>query len=263
MKQQPIETLELIRGWGFSTVEIAVFLDWSAARLHEELERHELRVCSLAGPPLHPDGKCKYYVDWAIEYLEIFGTSNLLLQSSAESFRENQEDLWENAYDEIADLLAEVTRDLAKSDIRVRYHCYPYDFKLIDGKALVSRLFARDDVLDTLALQLDTYWLNYGQTDPDAYASLPVDSVHLNERDEHGCCCVLGTHEEKCEKYVRPLIHREKPIDWILENDPSDEKALSEDKRMTDTLKKCFAQWPEFWRRLAQPAQDQVSQEIP
>lgn len=254
MKQQPIETLELIRKWGVSTVEVAVFLDWSAARLHNELEKHQLQVCSLTGPPLDPDYESKYYVDWAMEYLEIFGTSTLILQSSAESFRENLKHQWENTYDKMADLLVEVARDLAKSGIRVSYHCYPYDFELIDGSPLVSRLFVREDSANNLGLQLDTYWLNYGQTDPGNYASLPVHSVHLNERDEEGCCCVLGTNEDKCAKYIRSLIRREESIDWILENDPSDEQALSDDKRMTDTFKKCFIEWPKFWHLVAQLA---------
>ncbi len=254
MKRQPIETLELIRAWRVSRVEIAVFLDWSAARLHNELEKHELKVCSLVGPPLEPGRKSNFYLDWASEYMPLFDTKNLVLQSSAESFQEDPKHQWEDTYDKIVDLLVEVARDLTKSDIRVSYHCYPYDFELIDGNPLVSRLFERDEFLKNLGLQLDTYWLYYGQTDPNAYASLPVHSVHLNERDELGRCCVLGTYKEKCAKYIRPLIHRDEPIDWILENDPSDEHALSHNKHMTDTFKKCFKEWPKFWRLVSQPA---------
>lgn len=250
LRAQPDQILQLIKEWNFPAVEVAVFLDWSAPKLHDKLRKHDIKVCSLTGPALNPVHKPKYYVDWAKEYLEIFETRTLILQSTVDAFTENAKDKWEKAYKKIADLIVEVACDLAESDVRVSYHCYPYDFESNNGEVFVSRLFGCDDVPDNLGLQLDTYWLNYGQTEPDTYASLPIHSLHLNERDVNGRCCVLGTYEEKCAKYIQPLIKQGHPIDWILENDPTDEEARRDDKYMTDTFKKCFAEWPEFWRSL-------------
>ena len=99
-----------------------------------------------------------------------------------------------------------------------------------------------------LGLQLDTFWINHAQIDPQAYATLPVNSVHLNERNEDGHCCVLGTHEDKCVKYIRPLKNHREHTNWILENDPKDEYAYpNDDTKMLETMRQCFNSWPSFW----------------
>lgn len=250
MRREPIETLELIQEeWGIDTVEVATYLDWRATEFSRQLERHGLKVCSLAGPSLSAERDSKYYVEWAKKYLVVFKTSTLVLQCPRTDTHEcSDNNMPRNTDEDIGPLLIKVAQDLDQYDKRLSYHCYPQDFASVGEQSFVSRLFARTDVPNNLGLQLDTFWLNHGQTNPDAYARLRVHSVHLNERDEEGRCCLLGTDEEKCAKYIRPLMKRKQPIDWILENDSSDEKAQNNDKQMTDTIEKCIRQWPVFWR---------------
>jgi len=250
------ETLSLIGAWGFSQVEVAGFCDWKAADFAKELRHHKLRVCSLVAPPLKPGRGSSFYVTWAREYLELFETTTLILQCSTKDFPSGRRDRWMTRYQEVTSVLLEVADELSRSGVRVSYHCFPHDLAPFDGTCLVARVFSRDSIPSNCGLQLDTFWWNYAQAEPDVCRLLPVHSVHLNERDDNGHCCPLGTHDDRCVKFVRPLIRRQEPIDWILENDPSDEAAMHNDSLLPTTVKQCVSLWPQLWHSLAASPED-------
>ena len=104
---------------------------------------------------------------------------------------------------------------------------------------------------DNLGLQLDTYWLQAAGVGPSTYSNHSVHSVHLNEREDGGQNCVLGTDPERCANFVRPLIDREPPIRWILENDSSADNIEDQENQMLNIIKTCLTSWPQFWEKLA------------
>ena len=177
LRSQPVQAFKLIQTWNFSKVEVNVFLDMRAPDLNDMLREHQLQAHGLAGPPLKLIREPRYYIDWAKEYLPIFDTRILILQSRIKIFPEKTENQWKKNRDQIVDLIIEVAKYLEKDDIRVSYHCYPFDFKLIEGQSLVSRLFDREDLPENIGLQLDTYWLHYGQIKTDVFSSLRIHSI--------------------------------------------------------------------------------------
>jgi sugar phosphate isomerase/epimerase len=247
--KEPLETLDLIQEWGVTTVEVAVYLKWNAIKFQDELNKRGLSTCGLAAPPLNLDREVSYYVGWAKQFLSIFKTNTLLLQSPTPlQFTENRQEHIEIS-EKLASLIVNITEALGK-EIEVSYHCYPHDFVQVNGSSFISRLFSREKCPPNLGLQLDTYWLGFSDTSTDTYKSLPVHSIHLNERDREGKCCVLGTQEPSCFKYLRPLLGRNLPIKYILENDPTDEQAKADDQLITNVFEKCFKDWPTIWQKL-------------
>ena len=237
---KPIETIELIKQWGISKVEVTGFCDLKPSELKGYLQDSKLAVCGLGAPPLKAGHEPSFYSNWANTYLPFFETDLLILQSSREGFS------WKTRLD----LIAKVAQEMADPTIRVCYHCYPYDFELFQGRSLISTLFSLNAVPGNFGLELDTFWLNFAGVGPDAYEGLPIHSVHLNERDAEGRCCLLGMDEAKCLKYIRPLATREPRINWILENNPDEKYAFEEITGMIQLMGECIEAWPKLWRRI-------------
>lgn len=235
--------------WGISSVEIAGFFEFEAVRLYKELTNYHMKVCSIVAPPFTKGRDFSFYCEWVDKFPPIFETNTVILQSLPENFIGTETGI-KKTCDVLGELIVKIALKLDKSNVRVSYHCFPHDFQLVDGQSFVSRLFARSDTPDNLGLQLDTYWLSVSGIAPSTYANLPVHSVHLNERDEQGRNCLLGTNKNKCVKYIRPLIKRESPINWIIENDSADGEAKSNDVKMMNTLHQCIVSWPKFWDSL-------------
>jgi sugar phosphate isomerase/epimerase len=249
MARQPNETLSLIEMWGISAVEVAGFFNSEAKKLQQELASHHLRTCSLIAPPIKTGRDFLFYQEWINKYLEIFQTKIIVMQSLQENFLVKNTSEHTKNCDAISELLIRIAHDLKKSGILVSYHCFPHDFQLVNNQSLISKLFALDTP-SNLGLQLDTYWLNAGNVSPSNYSELPVHSAHLNERDAQGRNCVLGTDKNKCIKYIKPLVEREPSINWILENDSSDNMSKNNDGDMIETIRQCFVSWPKFWDSL-------------
>lgn len=159
---RPADTLSLIEDWGISTVEIAGFFEFEAGSLQEELTNHHITVCSVVAPPFRTGREFSFYCKWIDKYLPIFGASTIVLQSLPENFRSDETNSYKKTCEAIVDLIFEIAREMHKSSVRVSYHCFPYDFRLVDGQSFVSQLFVRSDVPDNFGLQLDTYWLRVG-----------------------------------------------------------------------------------------------------
>jgi len=256
MEMQPMETFDLIKRLGFSAVEVPGFFGLKANDVQKQLKLRSLKICSLHGPLLRMENKHEFYSKWAKEYLEIFETNTVGFESSPKDFLSSEKSQWVHKYNIITDLVIDIAQDLAQYEKQVSYHCFPHDFEMFEEQPLISRLFAREDVPPNLGLQLDTFWLNHAHTEPQAYAALPVHSVHLNERDEEGHSCMLGTEKEKCAKYILPLKRRRKPINWILENDPVDKYEYPNDAKMIDIMHQCINGWPSFWHTLASSSKE-------
>src|SRR5258706_15860966 len=81
MQRMPEETLELIKGLGFDTVELAGFFDRPTTHLKNDLQRHGFKVCGVHGPSvnLKQERDVNFYTDWARKHLRRFNTNTLAL----------------------------------------------------------------------------------------------------------------------------------------------------------------------------------------
>lgn len=250
MFEKPKETFKLIENW-FSGVEIAGFFNWDAYEFRNKLKPKNLEVCSIHGPLLRIGNNLQFYVDWAKEYLDLFETNTLVFETSVRDIPEAKDSIKQKYQENISTLITKIATELFKYNKKVSYHCFPHDFTKINGSSQIERIFLSSELPENLGLQLDTFWLNYANVNPEIYSDLPVHSVHLNERDNDGHCCELGTNEEKCIFYVEPLAKRKVSIDWILENDPADNELKTNDSLMIKTMEKCVKEWPDFWSRIS------------
>jgi len=238
----PDETLDRVKGLGISSVEVAGFFNDEAARLAGQLSQRTLRVCGITGPALRENRHSRFYITWALTYLPLFNARAFNLHTDPRGFAEFSRD-------SLVRLVIEIARELEKCSITVGYHCYPHDFDSTGGDSFMSQLFSAPGVPQNLGLQLDTYWLHFGSTDPSVYAPFPVSSVHLNERDEAGIARILGTDEQRCSQYIRSLVARNNPpANWILENESADR--ADDEPTDDDVLQACIEGWAAYWETL-------------
>ena len=247
--EDPAGTLSLLREWGVSTVEVAGCFSFTANELQWQLNANSMQVCSIVAPPIRDGRDLLFYKDWAKRYLDIFSAKTIVLQTLPMNFEGASEKGCANACNDISDLLLNLASDMQAQNVKLSYHCFPHDFKPIMGASFLNRLRQNGDMPKNLGLQLDTYWLRMANVEPSSYSKYVVHSVHLNERDQDGHSCVLGTDQSVCADYIRPLLERETPINWILENDSAIVKDARGDKLEIATLRQCVYTWNEFWRQ--------------
>ncbi len=252
METMSSETLDLLADLEISAVELAGLFNWTRQDLKAQLTTRHLQVYGFHGPDLNPNEEPALYAKWALRYFDLLNSRKVAFETNPELFRDDNKAEWEKTYASIAGLLVEIARHLGV-DHRVSYHCFPHDFFVLDGRPLLMRIFDQPNLPPNLGLQLDTFWLNEAQVNVRTLSSLPVHSVHLNERDTFGQCCVLGTYPEKCRDYVRAIIKDHASVNWILENDPCDEIALTDNPPHLRTICECVEKWPAFWASLFDP----------
>ena len=145
IEAQLSDALELVKRLGFSTVEVSGFYGLKATDVQRQLRLHNLKICSLHGPLLRMENEPEFYSRWAKEYLKIFETDTLGLESSPKDFLPDEKSKWVEKYNIITDMIINIAGDLAQYGKQVSYHCFPHDFEMVDGQSLISRLFARKD----------------------------------------------------------------------------------------------------------------------
>lgn len=252
-----------IKYWGISRVEIAGFFAFDAFRLKKSLDQHGMKVCSLVAPPINKGRDIDFYIHWAKNYLPIFNTNTLVLQSLPENFSGTESADHVKNCDAVCHLLIELSEHLNKTGILLSYHCFPYDFIYFDDTSVLSKL-KRRNVPENFGLQMDTYWLRMAKVEPSTFSDYNIHSVHLNERNPEGNNCILGTDAGICENYIRPLLENHAEINWILENDSATDCVRENDKDMIDTIRKCVETWPDYYQKLiAKPLASDILQEVP
>jgi hypothetical protein len=262
MNQRPSETLALLQSWGIKTVEVAGFFNYEAKRMKEDLSGHNLNIGSLVGPPFKAGRDMDFYRSWLEKYIPIFDTKTIVLQSLYEIFQNSNSNNFDKICDTWVSLYFKIAEELQHQDIKLSYHCFPHDFKVINNHSFISRIFESKDSPGNVGLQLDTFWLKAGDIEPLNYTQWPVHSFHINERNERGDNCLLSYDGAKFIKYIKPYIHAGNQINWILENDSSDIIAKENDGKMLDTLKKCIFEWPTFFDSLGSNASQPLKEEI-
>jgi hypothetical protein len=258
LEQDADAALSLLSEWGVSNVEVPGSFAFRAQDFQKLLLRHGMKACGIIAPPIRrARSSLSFYQEWARSYLDIYSTDTIVLQSLPEIFGGG-----DDATNAILALLLGLADTLRAQNVKLSYHCFPHDFISRRGLSVIEHLRHTPDAPDNLGLQLDTYWLRIAKAAPSLYSGHLVHSVHLNERDAEGRCRVLGSNPDVCVKYVRPLVERQSPIKWILENDAASAQLQNGDSWMIDTLRQCVARWDAFWKEMAQlPLPDGVTAE--
>jgi sugar phosphate isomerase/epimerase len=252
MESTPSQVLNFVKNQKFSAVEIAGFFTMSASSLLWELEQRKIKVCGIHGPTLKQDRPANFHTSWARQYTELYKTKTFCIESSPTSFQRDPTSDGGKAYSRMVQLLRQIASDLMQDGIRVSYHCFPHDFAPLDDRPLVAKLFEGSSS-PNLGIQLDTFWLYRSGRSIEALLQLPIHSVHLNERDNEGHCCLLGTNREKCFNYAKALAASDQRIDWILEFDTSEQARGASDAKQFQKIEECTLNWPAFWASLKKP----------
>jgi len=144
-----------LREIGYESVEVAGLGDGVVERFGDELRRSGLKACAAHSSlnRLHEQmdvvaGECKL---WGCEYV--------VVPSLPASYRSRQ------GFERFAAEATELAALLGGHGIKLAYHNHAYELQRFDGATGLERLLAAADP-GVLAIELDTYWLQFGGANP-------------------------------------------------------------------------------------------------
>jgi sugar phosphate isomerase/epimerase len=144
-----------IREIGYQSVEVAGLGDGVAGRFGEELRRSGLKACAAHASldRLHAqiDAVARECMAWGCEYV--------VVPSLPELYRSHQ------GFRRFAAEAADLAARLAGHGIQLAYHNHAYELQRFDGATGLDTLLASTDA-QALAIELDTYWLQFGGANP-------------------------------------------------------------------------------------------------
>jgi sugar phosphate isomerase/epimerase len=149
------DVLGRLREIGYESVEVAGLGDGVVERFGEELRRSGLKACAAHASlnRLHDQldvvvGECK---QWGCEYV--------VVPSLPASYRSRR------GFERFAAEATELAAPLAGHGIKLAYHNHAYELERFDGATGLETLLASADP-GVLAIELDTYWLQFGGANP-------------------------------------------------------------------------------------------------
>jgi sugar phosphate isomerase/epimerase len=147
-----------LREIGYESVEVAGLGEAVVDRFGEELRRSGLKACaahaSLDRLNKQMDlvaGEC---TQWGCEYV--------VVPSLPESYRSRQ------GFERFAREATELAARLAAHGVKLAYHNHAYELQRFDGVTGLETLLESVDAR-ALAVELDTYWLQFGGANPAAW----------------------------------------------------------------------------------------------
>ena len=88
------------------------------------------------------------------------------------------QDKGSDGYKEFGEKLNELGSVMKKAGIQLYYHNHAFEFKKINGKDLFDYMIEVTDPA-LVKLEVDVYWLQYGDIDPIAFLQRHADRCHL------------------------------------------------------------------------------------
>lgn len=173
-----------LREIGYRAVEVAGLRPSLAGRFGEELARADLIACAAHAPLERLTGDLAAVAaecgEWGCRYVVIPSLPNEY-RSGAGVRRFVQE----------AD---DIARELRPFGLKLVYHNHSFELERWDGQTGLEALFGATPA-QTLLAELDTYWLQYGGTDPAEWIlrlKKRVPLVHMKDMDIVGGKTVMA-----------------------------------------------------------------------
>jgi len=164
--------LKMVKEIGYDYVEFAGYYGKTAEEINFLLKKHELEAVSV-----HQG------LDWfinegqvAIDFLKTIGVKYSAIPWYAV-------DEFFNNWDSTMEKFTQIGELLKKNDIQLMYHNHDFEFKKIDGVAIIDKMYSTIPN-DILQAEFDTCWIHYAGNEPASYLrkySGRTNIVHLKD----------------------------------------------------------------------------------
>ncbi|MDQ8739462.1 sugar phosphate isomerase/epimerase [Paenibacillus sp. LHD-38] len=185
-ESNPFRTLERVAEIGYKTIEFAGYGGIPAMEMKKKLDQLGLIAVATHVGIEDLDTSLKKH----LEYASTIGIRFIVVPYIP---KETLSDPVK--YSALIDALRRIYEELRKKGFQLALHTHGHWFETINGKQMyLDRLL--EDLGFKLPLEIDTYWVKKGGSDPETillkYAG-HVPLVHLKDMDQHGKTTAVGS----------------------------------------------------------------------
>lgn len=172
MEKDMDAALGQVKAMGYDYVEFAGYFGKSAEEVKALLDKHGLTCVSVHQAPslFWEEGQP------AIDFLKVIGTKYCAIPwYTVEEYFDN----WDGTIEKFTEL----GKKLKENGIQLLYHNHDFEFRKIDGEAILDKLYATIPN-DILMPQFDTCWVHYAGNNPAEYLKKytgKIEIVHLKD----------------------------------------------------------------------------------